>query len=356
MDKKELIGAGLLVGAVSVLLVHMGNPANMGFCIACFLRDMVGAMGMHKAAVVQYMRPEVMGLVLGAFVVAFLNKEFKPKGGSAPTLRFVLGFFVMVGALMFLGCPLRMVLRIAGGDLNAIVGLVGFTVGIAVGVYFLGKGFTLNRTYKQPVSDGIAFVVMNVLMLVLLLAVPAVLIFSESGPGSNHAPIAVSLIAGLVVGVIAQRTRLCMVGGIRDVMLFKDFTLVSGFIAIIVATAIGNIATGKFVLGFANQPVAHTDGLWNFLGMVLVGLGAVLLGGCPLRQLILSGEGNSDSAVAVFGMMVGAAFCHNFGLASSGKGPTANGQIAVVLGLVIALVIAYTNCKSFVKSKSEQTV
>lgn len=354
MEKKKLIGAGLLVGAVSVLLVHLGNPANMGFCIACFLRDMAGAMGMHKAAVVQYMRPEVLGLVLGAFVTAFFFKEFKPKGGSAPALRFVLGFFVMIGALMFLGCPLRMVLRIAGGDLNAIVGLAGFTAGIALGVYFLGKGFSLNRSYKQPVSDGIAFVGMNVLMLVLLLFVPAVLIFSESGPGSNHAPVAASLIAGLVVGAVAQRTRMCMVGGIRDVLLFKDFTLISGFIAIFVAAIIGNFATGKFMLGFAEQPIAHTDGVWNFLGMVLVGLGAVLLGGCPLRQLILSGEGNSDSAVAVFGMLVGAAFAHNFGLASSAKGPTANGQIAVVLGLVIAVAIAFANCKSF--SKSKQTV
>lgn len=356
MEKKKLIGAGLLVGAISVLLVHLGNPANMGFCIACFLRDIAGAVGMHRAAVVQYMRPEVIGLVLGAFGIALFNKEFKPKGGSSPVLRFVLGFFVMVGALMFLGCPLRMVLRIAGGDLNAIVGLAGFAAGIALGVYFLGKGFTLNRSYKQPISDGIAFVGMNVLMLVLLLAVPAVLIFSESGPGSNHAPIAASLVAGLVVGAVAQRTRLCMVGGIRDVMLFKDYTLISGFVAILVAAAVGNLATSRFALSFANQPVAHTDGVWNFVGMVLVGLGSVLLGGCPLRQLILSGEGNSDSVVAVLGMIVGAAFCHNFGLASSGKGPTANGQIAVVLGLVIALVIAVTNCKSFSKSKSEQTV
>lgn len=47
-------------------------------------------------------------------------------GGSAPLTRFVLGFCVMVGALMFLGCPFHMILRIAGGDLNAVVGIVGF--------------------------------------------------------------------------------------------------------------------------------------------------------------------------------------------------------------------------------------
>ncbi|MFR6395122.1 MAG: hypothetical protein ACLUNQ_08625 [Oscillospiraceae bacterium] len=40
----------------------------------------------------------------------------------------------MIGALAFLGCPLRMVLRIGGGDLNAVVGLVGFTLGIFIGI------------------------------------------------------------------------------------------------------------------------------------------------------------------------------------------------------------------------------
>ena len=55
----------------------------------------------------------------------------------------------MVGALMFLGCPLRMVLRIAGGDLNAIVGLVGFAAGILAGVLFLKKGFSLKKSQPQ---------------------------------------------------------------------------------------------------------------------------------------------------------------------------------------------------------------
>ena len=83
-----------------------------------------------------------------------------------------------------------------------------------------------------------------------------------------------------------------MVGGLRDAVLFRDFYLLYGFIAIIAAAAVGNLVTGNFSLGFAGQPVAHTDGLWNFLGMTLVGFASVLLGGCPLRQLILAGSGN----------------------------------------------------------------
>ena len=113
---------------------------------------------------------------------------------------------------------------------------------------------------------------------------------------------------------------------------------------------VGNLITGKFLFGFAGQPVAHTDGVWNFLGMTLVGFGSVLLGGCPLRQLILSGEGNSDSSIAVVGMLLGAAFCHNFKLAASADGPTANGKIAVIIGLVVvtAIAVVYT-----VKAKSK---
>ena len=86
--------------------------------------------------------------------------------------------------------------------------------------------------------------------------------------------------------------------------------------------------------------MAHTDGLWNFLGMVLVGWGSVLLGGCPLRQLILAGEGNTDSAVTVMGSLVGAAIAHNFGLASSTAGATTNGKVAVLICLVLVVVIS----------------
>ena len=42
-------------------------------------------------------------------------------------------------------------------------------------------------------------------------------------------------------------------------------------------------------------------------------------------------------------MIAGAAICHNFGLASSADGPTARGQIAVIIGLVVVAVIAVTN-------------
>ena len=353
-DKKELpvaLAAGLGIGVIAAVLVLLGNPANMGFCIACFVRDIAGAVGLHRAAPVQYIRPEIIGLVLGSLILALVRKEWSPKGGSAPMTRFVLGFFVMIGCLMFLGCPFRMILRLAGGDGNALFGLAGFAAGILCGVFFLNKGYTLKRSHDLAKPEGGVFVILTLVVFALLLLAPAFIHFSEAGagPGALHAPILISLAAGLIVGALAQRTRLCMVGGVRDLVLFKETKLILGFAAILVGALVCNlILTGAtdasyFHLGTAEQPVAHTDGLWNFLGMLLVGFACVLLGGCPLRQLILAGEGNSDSAITVLGLLAGAAFCHNFGLASSGNGPTDNGKIAVVVGIAAVAVIACVN-------------
>ena len=362
-DKKAIatiILAGAVIGLGAVGLVVLGNPKNMGFCIACFLRDIAGSVGMHSANVVQYFRPEVVGLVLGAMVMALVGREFSPKGGSAPFTRFVLGAFVMIGALVFLGCPLRMVLRMGGGDLNAVVGLVGFALGILAGIQFLNRGFSLKRTYTLPKTEGFAFPVVLTGLFVLFLAVPALFIFSESGPGSMHAPWIIALAVGLVVGALCQRSRLCMVAGIRDLVLFKDWKLLIGFVTILVAALIGNMATGNFNLGFAGQPVAHSVHLWNLLGMFTVGLGSVLLGGCPLRQLILAGEGNTDSAVTVMGMIVGAAFAHNFKLAASAAsaeavgGPSTAGKAAVLIGILVMVIVGVTNTAKVQSAKGAE--
>ncbi len=351
-SKKGIIIAGGIIGIISVLLVYFGNPANMGFCIACFIRDIAGGLGLHRAAVVQYIRPEIMGLILGAFFISVINKEFESKGGSSPFIRFVLGIVVMVGTLIFLGCPFRMILRLAGGDLNAIFGLLGFVFGIFVGVQFLNKGFSLKRNYKTTKTEGYVFPIINIGLLILVIVAPGFIFFSESGPGSFTAPVIISLTAGLIVGVLAQRSRLCMAGGVRDMILFKDKYLFLGFISILATALIGNLVFSYFKLGFAGQPVAHTDGRWNFLGMAIVGWGSVLLGGCPLRQLILSGEGNTDSAITVMGMLVGAGIIHNFGLASSAEGVTFNGKIAALICFAFLAIVSYVNSEGLVKQKA----
>ncbi|MCL4205866.1 MAG: YedE-related selenium metabolism membrane protein [Pirellulaceae bacterium] len=347
------IVTGVAVGVLGPLLVRFGNPGNMGVCAACFIRDIAGSLGLHRAAAVQYIRPEIIGLVLGSLVAAWIFREFRARTGSAPLARFLLGVCAMIGALVFLGCPWRAYLRLGGGDWNAAVGIAGLAAGIAAGVAFLRAGFSLGRNRPASPALGWMLPVLTVALLIVLLfpisfgrdaaGAPVGPIFvSETGPGSQHAAVWLSLTVGLLVGFMAQRSRFCTVGALRDMILMRDSHLLNGVVALVVAALATNLLLGQFKAGFAGQPIAHTNWLWNIGGMVLSGLAFTLAGGCPGRQLVLAGEGDGDAAVFALGMLVGAGFAHNFSLASTPAGPGIYGPAAVVIGLIACCLIGLT--------------
>ena len=293
-SKKKLGIAGVVMGLVAATLAYFGNPANMAICIACFVRDTAGALGLHSAEPVQYARPEIIGIVLGAFIISIATKEYRATAGSSTIVRFVLGMILVIGALVFLGSNL--------------------------------------------------------------------LKSSTAGPGSMHAPIIISLIGGLLFGAFAQKSRMCFAGSIRDIILMKNFDLITIIVGFFAVMLVYNIATGHFVLAF-NTPgvIAHSQHLWSILGMYAVGFAAVLAGGCPLRQLVLAGQGSSDAGVTVIGMFAGGALAHNLGLAASGTALNAEtgeivagavppaGKIAAIICIIVCFVIAFTNKRSEAK-------
>ena len=83
-SKKKLALAGVACGIVAAVLAATGNPANMAICIACFVRDTAGALKLHSAAAVQYARPEIIGIVVGAFAISAATKEYRSTGGILP--------------------------------------------------------------------------------------------------------------------------------------------------------------------------------------------------------------------------------------------------------------------------------
>ncbi|MCL1864614.1 MAG: YedE family putative selenium transporter [Spirochaetes bacterium] len=341
-----IIFAGGIIGIIAVTLQKFGNPPNMGICAACFGRDIAGALGLHRVEALQYIRPEIAGLVIGAFIIAIIKKEHQPRGGSSTVIRFFLGMFAMIGALVFLGCSWRALLRFAGGDWNGITGLFGLTAGVGIGVIFLKNGYTLGKSYRLKKSSGWIFPAFMAALLVMValefkVSETGPLFSSLSGPGSLHAPLLISIAAGLLIGILAQRSRFCTIGSIRDIIIVKDFHLASGVVAFLITAVVFNLIYGQFKPGFYDQPIAHTNHIFNFLGMALAGLAFTLSGGCPVRQLILSGEGDSDAAIFVTGMIFGAALSHNFLLASSAAGPGTFGLAAVITGFFFCLIVGF---------------
>jgi len=130
---------------------------------------------------------------------------------------------------------------------------------------------------------------------------------------------------------------MCFVGGWRDLMMVRDTYLFGGIAAFFIGAIIINAALGYLDWGFTGQPVSHDNHLWNFLGMALLGLACTLLGGCPLRNLVLSGEGDIDAGVTILGLIVGAAIAHNFATTASPTGIGDFSVVAVIVGLVFCL-------------------
>ena len=128
----------------------------------------------------------------------------------------------------------------------------------------------------------------------------------------------------------------------RDAILLKDSRLLWGIVALLAAAFATNLVLGQFNAGFQGQPVAQTNQIWNFGGMLLAGLAFTLAGGCPGRQLSLAGEGDGDAAMFASGMLVGAGVAHTFNMTSSTAGPGIYSPFIVIAGLIVCAIIGLT--------------
>jgi len=348
-SRRGIIVAGGGIGAMAAGLQFWGNPPNMGLCFVCFARDIAGAIGLHEFKPAQYLRPEVPAVVFGAMIAALAFREWRPRGGAAPIVRFALGALAAVGTLVFLGCSWRALLRLAALDLNAVVGIGGLIAGIALACVFLRFGYSLGRSQPMPKVAGLIFPAAMALLLGLLLCQAP---FISTSKGTLHANVWLSLALGLGVGFLAQRTRFCTTGAARDAILIGDFQRLIAVAALVLVVFAVNLCTSEVKPGW-EAPISHSNHVWNFLGMVLAGLCFVLGGGCPGRQFFLTGEGDGDAAVFCCGMFAGSAIAHNWSLAGvpdkmiDGKlitvgGPGPYGQIAVIAGIVFCIILGLT--------------
>ena len=336
-----IVMTGLLLGVLGAMLAVWGNPVNSGICVSCFIENSAGAIGLHANERMQYLRPELIGFILGAMGSAMLSREFRSRGGSAPLPRLVAGFFLIVGCAVFIGCPIKLFLRPTAGALSSLAGVAGLVGGVWIGVRSLRAGVELGPAQRQGGGSGLLVPGIFVLLLALFLSRPDFVLFSSQGSAAEHAPAAVALTVAVLLGVLAQRSRFCVTGSLRDGFLMGGRApLMAGLVMFVVGGMLANLATGRFNLALYGQPGAHTDHLWSFLGMLLVGWVSVFIGGCPFRQMIKAGEGDTDAGLVVVGMFLGGALVQSWGIAAGAAGVPDAGKIAVLAGLLLSAAVA----------------
>jgi YedE family putative selenium metabolism protein len=329
--------SGIAVGLAGAGLVLLGNPRNSGICASCFAENVAGALRLHGDPRMAYLRPELPGFVLGATLAALIGRGFQARSGSAPLVRFFVGAFLIVGSAVFLGCPIKVMLRLAGGDLTAVAGLVGLVAGAWAGVRFLQQGFFLGKSQRTGALAGWVLPAAMALLAAASLFAPAAFTGGLVGAAREHAPPIASLGIAVAVGALAQRSKFCVSGALRNFFLTRNARMLGGLLLLAVAALGVNLAGGLFHPGLYDQPGSHLDWGWSAAGMFLVGLGAVLIGGCPFRQLVMAGEGDTDAGAAVLGMLVAGGLVQSWGLRSTIAGATPAGKLAVLIGLVLVI-------------------
>lgn len=133
-------------------------------------------------------------------------------------------------------------------------------------------------------------------------------------------PVLGSLFVGLVIGYLGQKSRMCFIGGFRDFLLVRDKSLLQGTIAFFAASwvtiqvfsLISKMFKGltSLNLKITNYPglldsIKSRFGLITLAGGIFIGLFSTLVGGCPLRQHVLAGQGRVDSMVYLGGFYTG---------------------------------------------------
>ncbi|MDK2929106.1 MAG: hypothetical protein PWP73_698 [Methanococcus sp.] len=133
-----------LIGGFSAILLEVifkvSPPPAYGLCVACHTRDLVNWIVNSVAGTTLGMAPvskffpvlTVVGLFIGALIGAIIHKDFKIRKTHNLVTGLIIGFLVMNFALLMGGCPIRMGLRTAYGDLFGLIGILGIVAGVIV--------------------------------------------------------------------------------------------------------------------------------------------------------------------------------------------------------------------------------
>jgi uncharacterized membrane protein YedE/YeeE len=125
-----------------------------------------------------------------------------------------------------------------------------------------------------------------------------------------------TLVIGVILGYLGQRSRMCFVGGIRDFILVRDTALLKGLIAFGL-TAWLMFPLAGLIAGTASGTFGVADALTDVVTIALtiaggfgVGYVSTLANGCPLRQHVLAAQGATSSMAYLGGFFAGAVVFH----------------------------------------------
>jgi hypothetical protein len=151
------VAAGVMfVSAEAFLNVY--PPAAYSFCLACHTRDLVNgalnfffSVGFQTAAVShRALMVSSPAVLIGAYLAARVHGERRPRGSERPLCSFATGFVVMAFGIVIFGCPTRLAVRAAYGDVYGLIAVAGVFFGVWCAVTTMRTRFRFGGSGRGP--------------------------------------------------------------------------------------------------------------------------------------------------------------------------------------------------------------
>ena len=259
-----------------------------------------------------------VGLLVGALASALLSRQFALQIAPLAELgKGLLGGLLMgVGAVLAMGCNIGgFYSALSALSLSGLLMMIGLALGSYLGLRYLlweteslpqlsagpARSFWATPTRgrsRQPWFGGLC----------LLLIAGLVAAYAHNGFGQRGG----LLLFGVLLGMILQRSRFCLVRAFREPFLTGDSEMTR---AAALSLAVGTI-------GFAvlkNADLRSLDAFvfpsfWkgSLLGGAVFGVGMVLAGGCGVGSLWRAGEGHVKLWCAIIGFAFASSVSRRF--------------------------------------------
>ena len=138
-----------IVAAAAAVCVQVfwsfSPPQAYGVCVVCHARDLINAVFSQfswygapiSTVALKGLMLTIPGIILGALIMALINREWKLRFVESKIMAPILGFTVMTAGLIISGCPMRLLLRTGYGDLGAMAAGGMLIVGVFCGTMVL---------------------------------------------------------------------------------------------------------------------------------------------------------------------------------------------------------------------------
>ena len=314
----EMWVGSIILAMLSICLFMISSPWGSSGGILNWGQNLFSAIGMSLeksapagvTALFEYKYALLsITMLIGALGSALLGKEFAIR--IAPVGELSKGLFG--GILMGIGCIIGMGCTIgnffsgwaalSGGALIFVLGLV---VGVFVAVKYLlwemekhpKMSTGRSGTFLQAKTKGASLQPLAGLIVVIIGAAIALNL-------TDQVLIGFALI-GLIIGIILQRSRWCIVRSLREPFMTGD---AEPAVAIIAGLIIGLLGfTIIKIMGIGGEMAMVGSNFWMpaIIGGIIFGFGMTIAGGCTVGSTWRAGEGHVKLWLSLIGIIIAA--------------------------------------------------